>query len=124
MAVKDAKEREEKHNLKLGKQGEKQAIKYLKQNGWKIIEKNYKNPFGEIDIIAKKGEIYAFVEVKTRLQDIFGMPSEAVTSSKKRRYIMGANYYFANKIIAHTVRFDVIEIFKGRLNHIGNAFWA
>lgn len=120
MAVKDT----EAHNIKLGKKGEKQACAYLKRAGWKIVEKNYKNPFGEIDIIARKDDVYAFIEVKTRLSDIFGMPSEAVGSARKRKYILGANYYFANKIIKHTVRFDIIEIFKGHLNHIENAFWA
>lgn len=124
MAVKDKAKQEESHNIKLGKKGEKQARRYLKREGWKILERNYKNPFGEVDIIAKKDDVYAFVEVKTRLSDIFGMPSEAVGSERKRKYILGANYYFANKMIKHTVRFDVIEIFQGRLNHIENAFWA
>ncbi|MBD5584517.1 MAG: YraN family protein [Clostridia bacterium] len=124
MAVKDGGKAEDKHNINLGKKGEKQACAYLKREGWKILERNYKNPFGEIDIIAKKDEVYAFIEVKTRLSDIFGTPSEAVGSMRKRKYILGANYYFANKMIDCTVRFDVIEIFKGQLNHIENAFWA
>jgi putative endonuclease len=115
---------EDKHNLSLGKAGEKQARRYLKRLGWEIIEKNYKNPFGEIDIIAKKDDVYAFVEVKTRLSDDFGTPSEAVTESRKRRYIMGANYYFSGQAIDFTVRFDIIEIFKCELNHIENAFSA
>jgi putative endonuclease len=115
---------EDKHNLSLGKAGEKQARRYLKRLGWEIIEKNYKNPFGEIDIIAKKDDVYAFVEVKTRLSDDFGTPSEAVTESRKRRYIMGANYFFSGQVIDCTVRFDIIEIFKGELNHIENAFSA
>ena len=115
---------EDTHNLNLGKAGEKQARKYLKRLGWKIIGKNYKNPFGEIDIIAKKDDVYAFVEVKTRLSDDFGAPSEAVTESRKRRYSMGANYFFSGQVIDCTVRFDIIEIFKGELNHIENAFSA
>lgn len=118
MAVKT----DEKHNIKLGKKGEKIARKFLKRRGWKIVEKNFKTPFGEIDIIARKGDIYAFVEVKTRLSDIFGLPSEAVTNTRKLRYIRGANYFFANKIIDCTVRFDIIEVFRGQINHIENAF--
>ena len=112
------------HNRKLGLKGEKAAQKYLKKQGWKIVEKNYVNPFGEIDIIARKDGVYAFVEVKTRLTDVFGSPSEAVTNERKRRYIMGAKYYFTGKIIDFTVRFDIIEIFKGNINHIENAFSA
>lgn len=110
------------HNKKLGRQGEKKARKYLKSNGWKILESNYTTPFGEIDIIAKKDDTVAFIEVKTRLSDVFGIPSEAVSNERKLRYIRGANYYFTNKIIDCTVRFDIIEVFQNDLNHIENAF--
>lgn len=124
MALKNDKTQKDLHNKKLGEKGERKARRYLRLHGWKIIAKNYKNPFGEIDIIASKGGVVAFIEVKTRLNDIFGLPSEAVNSTRKRRYIMGANYYFAGKEIDCTVRFDIIEVFNGRLNHIENAFGA
>lgn len=110
-------------NVNLGKQGELQAQKYLKKSGWQILETNWRNPFGEVDIIAKKGEVIAFIEVKTRLSDAFGAPSEAVQNKRKLKYIRGANYYFYNKNIDCTVRFDIIEIYKGKLNHIENAFY-
>ena len=110
------------HNKKLGEKGEKIARLYLEKNGWKILEKNYKTPFGEIDIIAEKDETVAFIEVKTRLSDIYGAPSEAVSNMRKLRYIRGVNYYFANKIIDCTVRFDIIEVLKDEVNHIENAF--
>lgn len=111
------------HNRRLGAKGEKTARRYLKKNGWKILKKNYKNPFGEVDIIAKKGDTVAFIEVKTRLSDIYGAPSEAVSEQRKLRYIRGANYYFLGKEIDFTVRFDIIEIENGRINHIENAFY-
>lgn len=114
--------KEDKHNLKLGKAGEKKAVKYLRRQGYKIVERNWKNPFGEVDVIAFKDDVYAFVEVKTRLSDVFGLPSEAVNFARKQKYIRGAEYYFLNKNIVHTVRFDIIEIFKNELNHIENAF--
>jgi len=110
------------HNKQLGKKGERKARWYLRLHGWKILEKNFKSPFGEIDIIARKRDTVAFIEVKTRLTDIFGAPSQAVTRQRQQRYIMGAKYYFANREINCTVRFDIIEIFRGRLNHIENAF--
>ena len=113
-----------KHNKELGASGEKQAVRYLRRSGWKILEKNFKNPFGEVDIIAEKGETVAFIEVKTRLSDLYGMPSEAVTSQRKRRYISAAKYYFTGRAMDCVVRFDIIEIFCGRLNHIENAFSA
>lgn len=110
-------------NKRLGLGGERKACRYLKRSGYKIVEKNYKHPFGEVDIIARKGEILAFIEVKTRLSDIYGIPSEAVDFHKKRRYIQAAKYYFLNREIDCTVRFDIIEIFRGQINHIENAFY-
>jgi len=118
-----AKEEKKKQNIKLGKKGERKARRYLWFRGWKILEKNYKNPFGEVDIIAKKKGVIAFIEVKTRLSDIFGLPNEAVTENRKRRYIMAAKYYFAGRESDCTVRFDIIEVFRGQLNHIENAFY-
>ena len=112
------------HNQKIGRKGEEVARSYLKKNGWRIIEKNYKTPFGEIDIIAKKDDVIAFIEVKTRLSDIYGLPSESVTKQRKMRYIRGANYYFTGKIIDCTVRFDIIEVYKNQINHIENAFYS
>lgn len=115
----------EKDALKkeLGRGGEKKACKYLKQQGYNIVEKNYKHPFGEVDIIAQKGDVLAFIEVKTRLSDSFGIPSEAVDYKKRRRYIQAAKYYFLNREPDCTVRFDIIEIFQGQINHIENAFY-
>ena len=80
-------------NKKLGREGEKQAVKYLKKNGYKILEKNYRTRFGEVDVIARKGEVVAFIEVKTRLTDIFGSPSQAVTRERQIKYIQAAKFY-------------------------------
>lgn len=112
------------HNKMLGAAGERKARNYLRLHGWKILEKNYKNPFGEIDIIAKKGETVAFIEVKTRLSENYGAPSQAVNERRKTRYILGAKHYFTDREIDCTVRFDIIEILNGKINHIENAFHA
>ena len=117
-------EKDNLHNRKIGKEGEKTARSYLVKMGWKILKKNYRTPFGEIDIIAKKDDIIAFIEVKTRLSDTFGLPSEAVTKQRKLKYIQGANYYFSGKVIDCIVRFDIIEVFKNQINHIENAFYS
>ena len=107
----------------LGNIGEKQAVKFLKKQGYKILEKNYKTDLGEIDIIAKDGEYTAFIEVKTRTTEEFGAPSEAVDSHKQRQYIKVANLYAIKKGITDTpMRFDVIEIENGKINHIIDAF--
>lgn len=110
-------------NKKLGKAGEEQALRYLKKNGYRILERNFRNPFGEVDIIAAKDDTVAFIEVKTRLSENYGAPSEAVDSRRRQKYIQAAKYYFYGKQIEQTVRFDIIEILNGELNHIENAFY-
>lgn len=112
----------DKKNKRLGKRGETRAVWYLRFHGYKILERNYKNPFGEVDIIAKKGDTIAFIEVKTRHSESFGAPSEAVDERRREKYIQAARYYFLGYQINLTVRFDIIEILRGKLNHIVNAF--
>lgn len=107
----------------LGDAGERKARAYLKKQGYEIVESNYKNPFGEVDIIARKDDVVAFIEVKTRSSDLFGQPSEAVDAKRMRRYKQAANYYFLNSDPCVTVRFDIIEVYKGDINHIINAFY-
>ena len=71
--------------MKLGEEGEKLAIDYLKEKGYKIIRHNYKTPIGEIDIIASEGDTLVFIEVKTRESIRYGLPFEAVNNSKRRK---------------------------------------
>ena len=120
MAVGSSKDRE---NKLLGKSGENRAVQYLKSCGYKILERGYKNPFGEVDIIASKDGTVAFIEVKTRLNENYGAPSEAVDRRRRGKYIQAAKYYFYGKQIDVTVRFDIIEILRGEINHIENAFY-
>ena len=67
-----------------GDAGEKKARAYLKKHGYKILERNYKNPFGEVDIIAEKDGAVVFAEVKTRSSDLFGQPNEAVNGVRRQ----------------------------------------
>ncbi len=115
--------RPDMHNKILGAKGERAARRFLKRNGYKILEKNFKSPFGEVDVIAQKGEVIAFIEVKTRISDSFGSPSQAVTPERQKRYFNAARYYFAERQIDFVVRFDIIEVFRGEINHIENAFY-
>ncbi len=110
-------------NRRLGFRGEAAAAKYLKSNGYKIIKRNYKGPFCEVDIIAQKGDVLAFIEVKTRRNFNYGEPNEAVRADRQARYKNGARYYFANREINCTVRFDIIEVMPRGINHIENAFY-
>lgn len=107
----------------LGKKGEKLVADYLKKQGCKILEKNYRTPFGEADIIVEDGEEIAFVEVKTRTSDSYGQPSEAVGKDKQRRYRRIAECFWLQTGKEPNARFDVVEVWAdGRIEHIKNAF--
>lgn len=106
----------------LGDAGENKAVKHLKKQGYKILHRNFKCKFGEVDIIAEVGDTICFIEVKTRNSDKFGRPCEAVTLERQHRYKNCAKFYFANRQITYNIRFDIIEVYKGEINHIENAF--
>lgn len=115
--------------MNLGEFGEREAEKLLKKKGYKILARNYKITSGEIDIVASKKGVCAFVEVKVRSSLYAGRPSLSVTTIKQKRIISAAkNYIFKNKI-SDQPRFDVIEILVDleaekirEIVHIENAF--
>jgi putative endonuclease len=95
----------------LGDQGEDLAAAVLKKQGYKILERNYVTPLGEIDLIARQGKTLVVVEVKTRRTLSFGAPQEAVHSGKQGRLRRLADYYLKAKRLTGTpVRFDVVAI--------------
>ena len=103
--------------------GEQKAVEYLKKKGYKILKTNYVTKIGEIDIIAKDGSCYVFVEVKFRASDYFGRPSEAVNIYKQRKIRNVATIYInKNRLFNETCRFDVIEVLGDEVNHIQNCF--
>ncbi len=91
--------------------GEDTACSFLKKNKYKIVERNFRCPFGEVDIIAQKGEDLIFAEVKTRASEKFGTPSEAVTYYKKQNLIKTAKYYLMKNPTELNIRFDIIEVY-------------
>ncbi len=109
-----------------GEKGEKLALKYLKNNGYKILEKNYHSFEGEIDIIALKDDVISFVEVKTRNENAIAAPREAVTSSKQEKIKKTALRYMTKT--EYQPRFDIIEVILDdkkklvSLEHLENAF--
>lgn len=108
---------------KLGKFGENMAVDYLKNNGYQIIQRNFRCQFGETDIISFKNGTYIFIEVKTRKSLGFGRPAEAITYKKLDHMRKVAQYYIQiNRLGHHDFRFDVIEIITGKkeINHIEN----
>ncbi len=95
----------------------------MRDKGYKILESNYKTHLGEIDVIAKDKEYTVFVEVKTRINDDYGAPSEAVDKRKREKYYLVATEYLQrNKLLNTPARFDVVEIENGKINHIIDAF--
>lgn len=109
----------------IGDQGEKCAKKYLKKNSYKILETNYKNKLGEIDIICfdKKEKELVFVEVKAKNSDFFGLPREMVDERKQEKiHKVATTYLLSHKLMETDFRFDVIEILCGKITHIKRAF--
>lgn len=100
-----------RERLSLGKEGELFAVDYLKKQGYKIKEQNYKTQLGEIDIIALDGKVLAFIEVKTRKNNAYGFPFEAVNAQKQNQIIKTAKHYLVNrKIKDNPTRFDVLSL--------------
>ena len=100
-----------KEHLRLGKSGEEAAAVFLKNNGYKIICKNYKNKLGEIDIIARDKDTICFIEVKTRASDRFGLPQEAISRHKQHQISKAAvSFLKENNLLEQKARFDVISV--------------
>lgn len=110
-----------------GTYGELTAGRYLRENGYTILNANYRCRMGEIDIIAANRKYICFVEVKTRDENTVLKPSDAVNSAKRRRIISTAQFYLSHNKTKLQPRFDVIEVFmKGdkavKVNFIENAY--
>ena len=116
-----------KQGAYLGKKGEDAAVSFLKDNGYKILLRNYKTNLGEIDIIACDKGTICFIEVKTRQSDRFGLPAEAISESKQRQISKAALIFLKEKkLLDKKARFDVISVFYSkdapRLDLIKDAF--
>lgn len=115
---------------KKGEFGENAACDYLKENGYEILFRNYHSVYGEVDIIAKKEEVIAFVEVKTRKADVKVKAKDAVSLSKQGKIIKTALTYIAENQIKLQPSFDVVEVYTtGKtaleveaVNHLKNAY--
>jgi putative endonuclease len=98
-------------NLEFGKAAEDAAAKFLKAKGYKILERNYKTKFGEIDIIARQKGVICFLEVKARRSLNLGVPQEAVSIHKQRQISRVAVYYLkSNNLLDRPARFDVLAL--------------
>ncbi|MGP8153967.1 MAG: YraN family protein [Smithella sp.] len=97
--------------INTGKQGEKIAADFLKKNGYRIIEKNFRCVLGEIDIIAREKDELVFIEVKTRKSGELGYPEQAVGTKKQKKMSQLALWYLQKKNTTDAqARFDVVAI--------------
>ncbi|MBE6471590.1 MAG: YraN family protein [Coriobacteriaceae bacterium] len=124
------KSEERSDHVDLGTRGENAACDFLIAHGMDILERNWRCPAGEVDIIAKSPGALHFVEVKTRRGTGSGFPEEAVDSRKRHRYECIAEYYLRDyETTDIAVRFDVVAIVvtapdRGFLRFEPNAFYV
>lgn len=114
------------HN-ELGKLGEEKAVEFLEKAGYEILETNWVFQKAEIDIIARKDETVAIVEVKTRSSIDFGLPQEFVKPKKIQLLVKAVNEYITIHDLDVEVRFDIIAIHKTStefvIEHLESAFY-
>jgi putative endonuclease len=100
----------------LGAEGERAAKAFLRAKGYRILRENYRTPLGEIDLIAREGEVVVFVEVKARTSATFGPPQSSVTLAKQRQIVKTAGLFLEQEGLGEVAcRFDVVAVtFGGR----------
>lgn len=113
------------HN-ELGKQGEKLAVEFLREHGYEILETNWTFQKAEVDVIAKREDVLAIVEVKTRSSIDFGLPQDFVKPKKIQLLVKAVNEYVTQNDLDVSVRFDIIAIQKNGnefiIEHLEDAF--
>ena len=109
-----------RHNLDFGKTSESEAAEFLKNQGYKIVELNYRSIFGEIDIVATNARALCFIEVKSRSSSAFGLPKEAVNRRKQYKLSQSALAYLKERrLLNHSCRFDVLALRRDKQGQPG-----
>lgn len=108
----------------MGSRYEEAAAAFLKEQGYEILERNYRDRYGEIDIIGRDGNYLVFVEVKYRTGNRSGYPEEAVYTRKQERIRHTASYYLYSRRLSQETpcRFDVVSIMGDEIRVIKDAF--
>jgi putative endonuclease len=114
---------------RLGAEGERRAEAFLRAERYTIVERNYRCPLGEIDLVALDRGTVVFVEVKTRTGAGHGTPLEAVDGRKQRQLQRAAQYYLTtHRLLGRDARFDVVGVWwdeeGARCELVRNAFDA
>ena len=117
-----------KNTKKTGDKGEQLAVDFLIENGYKILERNFRSGKAEIDIIARKNEFIVFVEVKTRSEYQNNNPGDILSYAQQNRITNAAHEYIIAKDLDLEARFDLMIILlrqsKAKVEHIEDAFYA
>lgn len=125
-------------NVAIGKYGEDAATAFLKSRGWTVIERNFRANHLEVDIIATRGDVFAFIEVKTRKlinNNAYGNPIDAVNLQKRKNIVKAAELYLLTHPIEEflQVNLDIIEVYLSyvqdrmrvvKIKHYLNAYTA
>lgn len=100
---------------RLGAHGERRVARRYEDAGWEVVARNWRCRDGELDLVVRRADTLAFVEVKTRTSDRFGHPAEAVTTAKQRRIRrLAARFCAETGHRAPVLRFDVAAVLRGR----------
>ncbi len=116
------------HATRLGRRGEELAARHLEARGWTVLERNYRAGRKEVDLVARKGDVVAFVEVKSRSTHGFGDPLESITWKKRREIAEVARSWRRHHPRGHPVlRFDAVAVHFGgvgapRIEHLEDAW--
>jgi len=113
----------------VGDAAEQLAVEYLEREGYVIRDRNVVCRRGELDVVAEKGAVLAFVEVRMRATAVWGDPSMTVTHSKQRKVVLAAHEYCQrHRLFARVIRFDVASVVgrgrEGHVEYIADAFEA
>lgn len=108
-----------------GRSYESRAAQFYQEQGYEILARNWQAGHKEIDLIARRGDLIVFIEVKSARGQQFGHPAEWVTTAKRRNLIAAANQYLIAKNITNCdLRFDIVAFVSGALEQFPNAFDA
>lgn len=106
-----------------GLAGEEQAIRYLQSQGWEVVAHRFRVGRVELDIVARRGHLVAFIEVKARRGNAFGSPFEAITGAKRREMVKAARVWVDRYgKPADVFRFDCIALTDNKLEYLADAF--
>ncbi len=112
------------HHIDVGVLAESRAAEYLGALGYEVLERNFRAKCGELDLIARDGDTIVFVEVRARNHAGYGSAAETVDFRKRRKLVNTARLYALVRGLDCPMRFDVIGIEPGRLEHVTSAFEA